>query len=287
MASLFGTCLLQSPGNKRPPGAAEDLREIEPGVAIWPADRRVFVCLGDSLTRLNAIAKERHYPSLIEEKLHETGSALAWNWRVVNAGVQGNTSTQGLERFKKMLALNSRPPDILLVQLGANDFIQSHPMAELEKNLEAIVALARENNPKTKIILGGMIVPGSIQFMIQQFRGQFEGLCRKNAQKLPDLSAENFGRLSRAYQNVAARHPDIALITYFLEGISGHPSRSHSDWLHANEEGQRYLADRILPLFRQAARAFETRKSIANPGDVWGRNGQQIQALSELVRTGR
>src|SRR5262245_4627859 len=109
------------------------------GLTPARADERVIVVLGDSLTAGPGVAADEAYPALLEARLRQAGFA----YRVVNAGVSGDTSAGGLRRLDWVLRAN---PEIVLVALGANDGLRGLPVDALRDNLTAIVTRLRERN---------------------------------------------------------------------------------------------------------------------------------------------
>ena len=116
-----------------------------------PADHaRVIVAFGDSLTAGLGVAQEEAYPAVLERKIHEAG----FSYRVVNAGVSGETTAGGLRRVSWIL---KNRPEIVILELGANDGVRGLSLLETKKNLtEIIEALQREH---VRIVLAGMRMP--------------------------------------------------------------------------------------------------------------------------------
>src|SRR5574337_435167 len=88
------------------------------------AQERVIVAFGDSLTAGLGVAAEQSYPSLVAERLKAEGYA----YRVVNAGVSGDTTAGGLRRVDWALRLR---PDIVIVELGANDGLRGQDLSSV------------------------------------------------------------------------------------------------------------------------------------------------------------
>lgn len=111
-----------------------------PQYATVPASATVLV-LGDSLTYGTGADRHQDYPSLL---------AAQTRWNVINAGVPGDTSAQGLERLPDLL--DEHKVDFLIVALGGNDFLRKIPESETEQNLKAILALAKAKNIPTVLL---------------------------------------------------------------------------------------------------------------------------------------
>jgi acyl-CoA thioesterase-1 len=104
------------------------------------------VILGDSLTFGTGAAEGEDYVTLLANK---TG------WNIINAGVPGDTSVDGLERLAEFLDAHlsgEQKIDLLIVELGGNDFLKRAPQAEVIKNLKSILSQAKANGIQTVLI---------------------------------------------------------------------------------------------------------------------------------------
>ena len=176
------------------------------------ADDRVVVALGDSLTAGLGVARDEAYPALLEARLRRAGFA----YRVVNAGVSGDTAAGGLRRLDWVL--RSRP-EVVIVALGANDGLRGQPVAALRDNLTAIVTRLRESG--TRVLLVGMRLPPNYG----------------------EAYASDFAEAFRA----AARGASIAFLPFLLAGVAGDPSLNQADGIHPNAAGHRIVAEHIWP----------------------------------------
>ena len=179
-----------------------------PAAAGEPA----IVVLGDSLTAGYGLAQEDAFPARLEAALRAEGHA----WRVIDAGVSGDTSAGGLARLDWVLA---DEPGIVLVELGANDGLRGLPTEQLEANLDAILARIREAG--AAVLLAGMEAPRNF--------------------------GADYGAAFRAvYERLAARH-DVAFYPFFLEGVAMEPALNQADGIHPNVAGVAEIVRRILP----------------------------------------
>lgn len=169
-----------------------------------------IVILGDSLTAGLGLPVQQSYPSLIQERLDREG----YEYEVVNAGVSGDTSAGGLRRLEWAL---DGDPAILIVALGGNDGLRGLPVAELRKNLTAIIERAQARG--LTVILAGMEAP-------------------------PNNGPEYTAGFRRVYADLAARY-DIALVPFLLEGVAGDGAFNQSDGIHPNARGARLVADTV------------------------------------------
>jgi acyl-CoA thioesterase I len=177
-----------------------------------PADDRVIVALGDSLTAGLGVAVDEAYPALLEARLRRAGFA----YRVVNAGVSGDTSAGGLRRVDWLL--RSRPA-LVIVALGANDGLRGLPVAALRDNLTAIVARLRAGG--ARVLLVGMRLP-------------------------PNYGDAYTREFAVSFRDVA-RRTSVAFVPFLLEGVAGDPALNQADGIHPNAAGQRVVAERLWP----------------------------------------
>ncbi len=172
----------------------------------------VVVFLGDSLTAGYELPVSRAYPARVAEMLAARGRPI----RAVNGGVSGDTSAGGLRRLPWLL---TQKPAVVVVCLGANDGLRGLPAEETERNLRAIVRQAREAG--AKVLLCGILVPTNYG---------------------PDYE-RRFGSI---FPRVA-REEKVPLVPFLLAGVAGVPSLNLADGVHPNEEGQRRVAENVLP----------------------------------------
>ncbi|HEV8472246.1 MAG TPA: arylesterase [Methylomirabilota bacterium] len=176
---------------------------------------RVIVALGDSLTAGLGVAPQDAYPALLEARLRGEG----FDYRVVNAGVNGDTSAGGLRRLD--WALRARP-EIVIVALGANDGLRGLPVAPLRDNLTRIVQRARAAG--ARVLLTGMRVP-------------------------PNYGDEYAGAFAAVFPTVA-RATGASLAPFLLDGVAGDPRLNQPDGVHPTADGQRVIAERLWPYLK-------------------------------------
>ena len=152
------------------------------------------------------------FPGLIQAKITEAGLP----YRVVNAGLSGETTAGGLRRIDWILR---QQVDVFILELGGNDGLRGLPVATSRGNLVAIIERVRAKNPSVKILLAGMQMPTSMG---------------------PDYTVA-----------FAAMFPEIAeqqkvtLIPFLLEDVGGMPSMNLPDGIHPNPEGHRRVAETV------------------------------------------
>jgi acyl-CoA thioesterase-1 len=200
----------------------------------WPAQAAdpVIVALGDSLTAGLGVAPDEAYPALLEAKLRREGYA----YRVVNAGVSGDTSAGGLRRIDWVLR---QSPQIVIVALGANDGLRGQPVMALRDNLSAIVERARASG--ARVLLAGMRMP-------------------------TNYGAAYTKEFAAVYSEVAKR-TGVPLVPFLLDGVATQARLNQADGIHPNAEGQRVIADLLWPHLRPLlAKPGQATPAPARPG---------------------
>ena len=177
-----------------------------------PGSDRVVVALGDSLTAGFGVAGDEAWPALIETRLKREG----YPYRVVNAGVSGDTTAGGLRRVDWVLR---NRPEVAVVALGANDGLRGLGTDAMEANLLAIVERLRAGG--ARVLVAGMEVPPNYgAAYARAFRGVF-----------PDV----------------ARRTGAALMPFLLDGVAADPRLNLADGIHPNAAGHRAIAERVWP----------------------------------------
>ena len=168
--------------------------------------------LGDSLTAGFGLPREDAFPAGLEAALRTEGHA----WQVIDAGVSGDTSAGGLARLDWVLADS---PEIVIVELGANDGLRGLPTDQMEANLDAILAGIGESGAMT--LLAGMRAPAN-------------------------FGADYAAAFRAVYERLAARHR-VAFYPFFLEGVALESALNQPDGIHPNAAGVAEIVRRILP----------------------------------------
>jgi acyl-CoA thioesterase-1 len=194
-----------------------------PYVPKAPEYEGIIVALGDSLTEGLGVAEEFTYPALLEKKLQSGG----YHYRVINAGVSGETSSGTLARIKWVLTLK---PDIVILVIGANDGFRGIDPELIKTNILTIVRVLKEN--KVIVLLGGMQMG---QNMGKEYITAFEKLYP-----------------------LVAREENVGLVPFFLTGVAANPNRNQADGIHPTAEGYRVAVDHIFPYVIEAIEAHKT-----------------------------
>ena len=172
----------------------------------------VIVAFGDSLTAGQGVPADQTYPALLDERLKREG----YHFRVVNAGVSGDTSAGGLRRVDWALRLK---PEIVILELGVNDALRGQKLAAIRANLDQMIA--RFQAAGARVLVAGMRLPPNYG----------------------DRYAEDFHRL---YAEVA-RARNAPLMPFFLDGVGAVPRLNQADGIHPTAEGYAIVVDRLWP----------------------------------------
>jgi acyl-CoA thioesterase-1 len=176
-----------------------------------------ILALGDSLTAGYGLAEADGFCPQLEKALKAAGHDV----QVIDGGVSGDTTADGLARLDWTLADN---PDVVIVELGANDALRGLDPAQAKANLEAI--LTRLEKQGRVVLLAGMKAPRNLG---------------------PDYDQA----FDAMYPELAARHR-VALYPFFLEGVATDPALSQADGIHPNSAGVAVIVRRILPAVEKA-----------------------------------
>jgi acyl-CoA thioesterase-1 len=176
------------------------------------AQERVIVALGDSLTAGYGVAQEAAWPALLDARLKSEG----YEYRVVNAGVSGDTTAGGLRRVDWVLRAR---PEIVIVALGANDGLRGQSVTAMRANLSAIIERLKAS--QARVLLAGMRVP-------------------------PNYGAEYARQFAQVFPDVA-RQAGVPLVPFLLDGVAAVPSLNQPDGIHPTGEGHRVIARHLWP----------------------------------------
>ena len=206
------TSVYPNPGATVPAVSARESSST-PTTQIDSRPRVVF--LGDSLTAGLGLSPDQAYPTLLQQKADADGLSF----RIVNAGVSGDTSAGGLSRLDWALEGDVR---VMVVALGGNDALRGLPVEELRKNLATIIERAQVK--KVRVILAGMEAP-------------------------PNFGQSYTDAFRRVYTALAAQYK-VPLIPFLLQGVAGIERLNQRDGIHPTAEGARMVADNVWTVLR-------------------------------------
>lgn len=177
-----------------------------------------MVFFGDSITAGSGLDPTEAYPALIQKKIEAAGLS----WRVINAGLSGETTAGGLRRLDWVLR---QPVDLFVIELGANDGLRGIPPATTRANLQAMIDHVRGKYPQVIIVLAGMQLPTNLG---PEHTDQFAAIY-------PDLARTNHA----------------VLIPFLLEGVGGVPSLNQADGIHPTSEGHCMVANNVWRVIKE------------------------------------
>jgi acyl-CoA thioesterase-1 len=197
-----GTSVDARPGGTAPP----------PSNAAARPEERVLVAFGDSLTAGLGVTPSEAYPAQLQEKLLLAG----YRYRVVNAGVSGETTAGALRRVDWIL---KSKPEIVIVELGGNDGLRGLDLKETRTNLGQIIERLLAGG--TKVVLAGMKLP-------------------------PNYGPAYTGAFQTLYVDLA-KHYNVPLIPFFLEGVATKTGLNQADGIHPTGSGYTMVVDTLWP----------------------------------------
>ncbi len=175
--------------------------------------RPVIVAFGDSLTAGYGTDAGNSYPDFLERDLNAQG----YHYRVVNAGISGNTTKDGVARVDEVIELK---PDVVIVAFGGNDGLRGLPIDSTRSNLDHIVSTLQHAG--AKVVLGGITLP-------------------------PNYGPDYVREFNQTYVLLARRY-HVSLLPFLLQGVYGAPGSMQPDGIHATAQGNAQVARNLLPL---------------------------------------
>lgn len=178
--------------------------------SLQAAERPVILVMGDSLSAAYNLPASAGWVSLLEERLKSQT-----NWQVVNASISGETTSGGLTRLPRLL--RQHQPDLVLLELGANDGLRGLPPKLISNNLEKMLTLSQESGAKVMLI--GILLP-------------------------PNYGPAYLAQFEQTYPNLAKKH-QLPLVPFLLEGVADKPSLMQADGLHPTAEAQPIILETV------------------------------------------
>ena len=178
-------------------------------------NRPRIVAFGDSLTAGFGVQADESYPAQLQRRL----DSLGYHYRMINAGVSGDTTAGGLRRVPWIL--NSKP-ELVILELGANDGLRGLPGDQTKSNLRQIIRQLQEAG--TTVVLAGM--------------------------KLPPNYGQDYTTNFEAMYQMLAKEYHLALIPFFLEGVGGSSSLNQADGIHPTKEGYEIIVNQVLKVLK-------------------------------------
>jgi acyl-CoA thioesterase I len=220
MLSIFGcrtdrpTKQVETEDSSKPiPSAEAPSTAPLPRTAVVNDKRPLIVCFGDSLTAGYGAEVGKSYPDYLQEDLDAKG----YHYRVVNQGIGGNTTKDGIDRIDSVLAMK---PAVVVVEFGGNDGLRGLPIGESRSNLDKIINTLKASG--IKVALAGITLP-------------------------PDYGPDYIGQFNETYTLLAKKY-NVPLLPFLLQGVFGVDGMMQADQTHATAEGNKIVANNVLPL---------------------------------------
>jgi acyl-CoA thioesterase I len=193
---------------------------------------KIIVVVGDSLSAGYGIAIDQAWPKLLEQRVQSKG----YNYKVVNASVSGETSAGAAARITPLL--NQHQPDIVILEIGANDGLRGLPLAKMRQNLATVIAAGISRS--ARILIVGMRIPPNYG---ERYTEDFFNL---------------YADLAKQYQ--------LARVPFLLDQVALDPALMQADGLHPVAAAQPRLLDNVWrelePMLRSKPTAKTTKRGI-------------------------
>lgn len=180
-------------------------------------EQKTILFFGNSLTAGLGVETSEAFPALIQDKI----DSLKMPYKVINAGLSGETTAGGKERINWLLR---QKVDIFVLELGANDGLRGIPVKETAKNLQDIIDQVKVKNPDVELVMAGMEVPPNMgDVYVTEFRGVFRQVAEKN---------------------------DMAFVPFLLDGVGGIAGLNQADGIHPTVKGHEILAENVWKVLK-------------------------------------
>lgn len=173
---------------------------------------KTILVLGDSLSAGYGVDPSQAFPALLQEKI----AAAHLPYKIVNAGVSGDTSAGGLRRLQWLLR---QPVSILLLELGGNDGLRGLALETTRTNLQHIIDETRRKYPAAKVLIAGMQMP-------------------------PNLGPDYVNQFAELFPDIAKTNRAV-LIPFLLQDVGGRPDLNQADQIHPTPEGHAIVANNV------------------------------------------
>lgn len=184
--------------------------------ALPAAPTHTVLLLGDSLSAAHNIAVDASWPHLLDQRLQQ----MRPPWTLVNASISGETSISGRQRLPALLARYH--PQVVVLELGANDGLRGLSLQRMQRNLAAMIEASQ--TARARVLLLGIELP-----------------VNYGPRYRDDLRA--------IYHRLAERY-HTALVPFFLDGVALKPALMQADGLHPNAAGQKPVLANVWPALK-------------------------------------
>ncbi|MEO8820137.1 MAG: arylesterase [Ginsengibacter sp.] len=212
---VFAIVSCNNNSNESAPKKQEEMANTNP--VDSSAKKKTILFFGNSLTAGYGVDPSEAYPALIQDKI----DSLHLNYKVINAGVSGETSADGDSRIEWIL---KQPVDIFILELGGNDGLRGIPLSVTDKNLQLIIDKVKAKYPDAKIILEGIQIP-------------------------PNMGPDYTTQFKEIYPRLASKNK-IQLLPFLLKGVGGDPKLNQRDGIHPTAEGHKIVAENVWEILK-------------------------------------
>jgi acyl-CoA thioesterase I len=184
-----------------------------PPPAATPDTRPIIACFGDSLTAGYGADPGQSYPDFLQSDLDARG----FSYHVVNEGISGNTTKDGVDRLDRVLRLK---PVLVVVEFGGNDGLRGLPITQSRANLDTILKTLTASG--AKVVLAGITLP-------------------------PNYGPDYIHQFNDTYALLAKKY-HVPMLPFLLQGVFGVPGMMQADQTHATNAGNQIVAQNVLTL---------------------------------------
>jgi acyl-CoA thioesterase-1 len=212
LCAALGLVGCKPDAGKQDTGMSAQVSMQEPA-APPQAWRPIIVCFGDSLTAGYGTDPGQSYPDDLQKILDEA----SFPYRVVNEGVSGNTTKDGLDRIGRVIALH---PQLVVLEFGGNDGLRGLPIEQTRKNIASMIDQLQ--GARTKVALAGITLP-------------------------PDYGPDYIAKFNAMYPALAKQY-HVPLLPFLLKDVYGVPGDMQDDATHATAQGNKQVAANVAGL---------------------------------------
>jgi acyl-CoA thioesterase-1 len=174
--------------------------------------RPVIACFGDSLTAGYGADDGQSYPDFLQKDLDEAG----YRYRVVNEGISGNTTKDGVDRLSEVVALH---PAVVVLEFGGNDGLRGLKTQTTRANLAQMIETLKASG--ARVVLAGITLP-------------------------PDYGPDYVNAFTANYPALAHQY-GVPVLPFILKNVYGVPGLMQADNIHATDQGNAVVAQNLLP----------------------------------------
>jgi acyl-CoA thioesterase-1 len=178
-----------------------------------PDSRPLIVCFGDSLTAGYGADDGESYPDFLQKDLDRDG----YNYRVVNEGISGNTTKDGVDRLPGIVAMK---PEVVILALGGNDGLRGFKVPTTRANLSTMISGLQRGG--AKVVLAGITLP-------------------------PDYGPDYISAFTQTYPLLSKKYR-VPMLPFLLKDVYGVEGMMQADNTHATDKGNEVVARNVLPL---------------------------------------